>query len=467
MAYILPVNSGMLSIAIPGLKEELVCATALSACVGCVLMGVLSNYPFMLAPGMGTNAFFTFSIVLGRGLPWQAALAAVFVAACIFILLSVTGLRTLMVRLFPAGIKDSIGAGVGLFLAFIAFQSAEGMGISIGNPATLVALNPLGADEYDAAKIWLSLAVLMVTAALFAMKMPGAPLIGIIFGTAVCWIEGAARGEAGSVFGYPFGSNGDRSVFGFHIYVPQGVVAAPSIAGLAGALWEGFGAASDPATAGDFWAAVATFCYTDLLDSSGTFLAVAKVAGLTDSRGNLPLARQNMAFLADALASLFGGMLGVSTVTTYVESSAGVADGAKTGLAAIVTGICFALAIFFAPLVSAIPPLASGPILCLLGGLMFGSVRGIDWDDLEESLPAFLAMITMPFTFSIGYGIIVGLFAWVIIQLLLVPHRLIQKVHPFVRFRALWDGAWIDGQAEDKTDVPVGASAAQAEPIVV
>mmetsp|Transcript_79776 Transcript_79776/g.258455 ORF Transcript_79776/g.258455 Transcript_79776/m.258455 type:complete len:161 (+) Transcript_79776:1203-1685(+) len=160
-------------------------------------------------------------------------------------------------------------------------------------------------------------------------------------------------------------------------------------------------------------------------------------------------------------------MLGVSTVTTYVESSAGVADGAKTGLAAIVTGICFALAIFFAPLVSAIPPLASGPILCLLGGLMFGSVRGIDWDDLEESLPAFLAMITMPFTFSIGYGIIVGLFAWVIIQLLLVPHRLIQKVHPFVRFRALWDGAWIDGQAEDKTDVPVGASAAQAEPIVV
>mmetsp|Transcript_79772 Transcript_79772/g.258430 ORF Transcript_79772/g.258430 Transcript_79772/m.258430 type:complete len:165 (+) Transcript_79772:1203-1697(+) len=159
-------------------------------------------------------------------------------------------------------------------------------------------------------------------------------------------------------------------------------------------------------------------------------------------------------------------MLGVSTVTTYVESSAGVADGAKTGLAAIVTGICFALAIFFAPLVSAIPPLASGPILCLLGGLMFGSVRGIDWDDLEESLPAFLAMVTMPFTFSIGYGIIAGLFAWVIIQLLLVPHRLIQGVHPFVRFRALWDGAWIDGQVPVCADAdakPVGASAADAE----
>ncbi|CAE8600313.1 unnamed protein product [Polarella glacialis] len=480
MAYILPVNSGMLSIVIPGMKEQLVCATALSACFGCCLMGVLSNYPFMLAPGMGTNAFFTFSIILGRGLPWQAGLAAVFVASWIFILLSIIIGRGLpfVVRLFPTGVKDSIGAGVGLFLAFISFQSAEGMGISISDPATLVALNPLGAGEYDAAKIWLSLLVLVLTAALFIAKIPGAPLIGILFGTAVCWIEGAIRGEAGSVFGYPFGSNGDRNAPQFHVYVPQGVVATPTLAGLSGALWEGFGAAVDPETASTFWTAVATFCYTDFLDSSGTFLVVAKVAGLTDSRGHLPLARQNMAYLADGIAALVGSMLGVSTVTTYVESISGVADGAKTGLAAIVTGACFFLAIFFAPLFSAIPPLASGPILCLLGSLMFGSVRGIDWDDLEESLPAFLTIVTMPFTFGIGYGIIAGVVAWVVIQLLLVPHRMKQGVHPFVRFRALWNAAWIDGQeaAEDKTDVlvcadadamPTGASAAQAEPDLV
>lgn len=186
--------------------------------------------------------------------------------------------------------------------------------------------------------------------------------------------------------------------------MPKGIFGKPSLQGLSGALWSGFGAASDPEMFGTFWTAVATFCYTDLLDSSGTFFAVAKVAGLTDRNGNLPLARQNMAYLADAIAALFGAMLGVSTVATYAESTAGVADGAKTGLAPLVTGVCFLLAIPFAPVVSAVPPMASGPILCLLGALMCSSVRGIDWEDLQESMPAFVAMVTMPFTFSIGYG---------------------------------------------------------------
>ncbi|CAK9062185.1 Adenine/guanine permease AZG1 (AzgA-homolog protein) (Protein AZAGUANINE RESISTANT 1) (AtAzg1) [Durusdinium trenchii] len=340
MAYILPVNSGMLSLVIPGMREQLVCATALAAFCGCWLMGILSNYPFMLAPGMGTNAFFTFTICLGRGLPYQAAFAAVFVAGWIFMLLSITGLRTLMIRLFPEGIKESIGAGVGLYLTFIAFQSSEGMGLSVKDPATLVTLNSLSPDSYDAAKLWLSLAVLCLTATLFAAKVPGAPLIGIIFGTMVCWIEGFARGEEQSVFGYPFGTKGHRDA-SFHIYLPTSLVAQPSLSGLSGALWSGFGAATDPAMASTFWTAVATFCYTDLLDSSGTFFAVAKVAGLTDARGNLPLARQNMAYLADAIAALIGSMLGVSTVATFAESTAGVADGAKTGLAPLVTGAVF------------------------------------------------------------------------------------------------------------------------------
>ncbi|CAK9070264.1 unnamed protein product [Durusdinium trenchii] len=449
MAYILPVNSGMLSLVMPDKREQLVCATALAAFCGCWLMGIMSNYPFMLAPGMGTNAFFTFTICLGRGLPVDAAFAAVFVAGLIFITLSITGLRTLMIRLFPEGIKESIGAGVGLFLTFIAFQTSEGMGLSVGDKATLVTLNSLSSSNYDAAKLWLSIAVLCITATLFSAKVPGAPLIGIMCGTAVCWIEGFARGEEHSVFGYPFGTDGDRSNPDFKIYVPTSMFASPSLSGLSGSLWSGFAAASDPALAATFWTAVGTFCYTDLLDSSGTFFAVAKVAGLTDRRGNLPLARQNMAYLADALAALIGSMLGVSTVATFAESTAGVADGAKTGLASLVTGACFLLAIPIAPVVSAVPPLASGPILCLLGALMCSSVRGIDWDDYEESMPAFVSMVTMPFTFSIGYGIIGGLALWIAIQILLAPVRIYRREDPFVRFKKLWAGVFVEGLESD------------------
>ena len=243
MAYILPVNSGMLSLAVPDMKEQLVCATALAAFCGCWLMGILSNFPFMLAPGMGTNAYFTFSIVLGRGLPWQAAFAAVFVAGCLFTLLSVTGMRTLLIRLFPEGIKEIIGAGVGLFLTFIAFQSAEGMGFSVADPATLVKLGSLSSDSYDSAKMWLSLAVLVITASLLAAKVPGAPLIGIVLGTVICWIEGWAHGTEGTVFGYPFGTGGDSSAKDFRIYVPTGIVPCQQTADRASALslWIGSG----------------------------------------------------------------------------------------------------------------------------------------------------------------------------------------------------------------------------------
>ncbi|CAK9074913.1 unnamed protein product [Durusdinium trenchii] len=453
MAYILPVNSGMLSLVIPGMREQLVCATALAAFCGCWLMGTLSNYPFMLGPG-SMNAFFTFTICLGRGLPYQAAFASVFVAGCMFLLVSITGLRTLMIRLFPKGIKETIGAGVGLFLTFIAFQASAGMGLSTADPATLVTLNSLSPESYDAPKLWLSLVVLGLTAALFAAKVPGAPLMGILFGTAVCWIEGFARGKERSVFGYPFGTLGKRDA-GFHIYLPTGLLGDPSLSGLSGALWSGFGAATDPVMASTFWTAVATFCYTDLLDASGTFFAVAKVARLTDTRGNLPLARQNMAYLADGFAALIGAMLGVSTVVTFAESTVGVADGAKTGLAPLVTGTCFLLAIPIAPVVSAVPPLATGPILCLLGVLMCQSLRSIDWEDFQESIPAFVTMVTMPYTFSIGYGIIAGLLLWLVIQFLLIPVRLVKREDPLVRFKVLWAGVFVheDEALAEKQDL--------------
>ena len=345
------------------------------------------------------------------------------------------------------------------------------MGLSVADPATLVTLNSLSPSNYDSAKLWLSIAVLCVTATLFAAKVPGAPLMGILFGTGICWIEGYSRGVEHSVFGYPFGSGGDWSTDDFRIYVPEKIIGSPSLDGLSGALWEGFGAATDPEMASTFWTAVATFCYTDLLDSSGTFFAVAKVAGLTDKRGNLPLARQNMAYLADAIAALIGSMLGVSTVATFAESTAGVADGAKTGMASLTTGLCFLLAIPIAPVVSAVPPLASGPILCLLGALMCSSVRGINWDDFEESMPAFVAMVTMPYTFSIGYGIIAGLLLWIAIQFLLAPLRLWRGESPFVKCKALWAGVFVEGvESEDEfslserdTDLP-STSEAPSEP---
>jgi len=214
-----------------------------------------------------------------------------------------------------------------------------------------------------------------------------------------------------------------------------------------------------------FWAAVLTLCYSDLLDASGTFFAVAKAAGLTDKRGNLPLAKQNMAYIADALAALMGSIFGVSTVATYAESTVASTDGAKTGLASIVTGLCFVLAIPFAPIVSAIPPLATGPILCLVGGLMFRELREVDWDDVEEAIPAFVGVMMMPFTFSIGYGIIGGVGVWFAVQFLLIPHRLTQGVDPLIRFKTLWRNAREESECE-KASPETEAVAPQSEDVV-
>ena len=269
------------------------------------------------------------------------------------------------------------------------------MGICTAHPNTLVCLNSLSPKNYDAYKIYLSLLVLGLTAALLVARIPGAALVGIIFGTAVCWLEGWTRGEE-SLLAYPFQGNGTT----FYLYVPDRLVSTPSF-GLMGAVSGGFRAAVDPDVMVSFWTAVATLCFSDLLDATGTFFAVARVAGLTE---NGDLVNQDMAYLADALAALFGSFCGVSTVATYGESAVAVADGAKTGLASLVTGCCFALALPFAPLVSCIPPLASAPILCLMGAMMSSSLRRIEWENLEEAIPAFLVLITMPFTFSVGYG---------------------------------------------------------------
>lgn len=437
MAYILPVNVNLLGIAIP-YKKDLVIATAAAGCIGSLLMGILSNFPFGLAPGMGANAYFTFTVVLTYVMPWQDALTAVFFSGCFFLILSVLGLRTLLVKILPRGVQVAMGAGIGIFLCFIGLQSSQGMGIVVDNPATLVTLNtPLTVDSnYDASKMWLSVAVLILTATMLAIKVPGAPLVGILFGTIVAWSECWAKKDD-SAFNYPVGAcNPAQNATlledaGCFCYAPTKVAEAAQIENTAGVFqWN---AVYD----GGFWVAVFTFLYTDILDSSGTFFAVAKRAGYVDKYGNLPKGNANMAYVSDAVATMVGSALGTSTVTTYIESSAGVVDGGRTGLTAVTVGLWFALAIPFAPLLSKIPPLASGPILSIVGGLMMKNIENFEWSDVEEALPAFACLVMIPLTYNTAYGIIAGTMMWIIMQVLLMPYRAFKKQDPLVKFKLL------------------------------
>lgn len=439
MAYILPVNANLLGIVIP-YKKDVVVATAASACIGSLLMGVLANFPFGLAPGMGTNAYFAFTVVLGYGMPWQDALTAVFFSGIFFLVLSLLGLRQLFVRVLPRGVSLSVGAGIGIFLTFIGLQSSQGMGIVVDNPATLVQLNtPLTVDSnYDANKMWISVVVLLLTSTLVAMKVPGAPLIGIIFGTLVAWSECWARKDNSALL-YPLGTCGNLNATelvdaGCFCYAPKKVAETADIRNTAGVFdWK---AVNDQG----FWIAVFTFLYTDILDSTGTFYAVAKKAGYVDQYGNLPKGNANMAYASDAIATIIGSCLGTSTCTTYIESSAGVLDGGRTGVTAITVGLWFALAIPFSPLLSEIPPLASGPILALVGAFMANSMGELDWNDLEEALPAYATLVMIPFTYNIAYGIIAGIFFWIIMQVMLIPYRLVKRKDPLVKFKLLLGG---------------------------
>ncbi|QDZ23810.1 adenine/guanine permease AZG1 [Chloropicon primus] len=438
MAYILPVNANILGIVIP-YKKDLIIATAAAGCIGSILMGLLSNFPFGLAPGMGANAYFTFTAVLSYGMPWQDALTAVFFSGIFFLVLSLLGLRTLLVRLLPRGVQLAVGAGIGIFLCFIGLQSVEGMALVVDNPATLVQLNtPLTvSSNYDASKMWLSVVVLVLTATMMTIKIPGAPLVGIVFGTLVAWSECWARQNA-SAFNYPVGACGgglnatQYEDAGCFCYAPDKFAEAAKIENTAGVFqW---------AAVGDngFWVAVFTFLYTDILDSSGTFFAVAKRAGCVDKNGNLPKGQANMAYAADSIGTIVGSCMGTSTVTTYIESAAGVVDGGRTGLTAIAVGLWFALAIPFAPVLSEIPPLASGPILCIVGALMMKNISDFDWSDAEEALPAFATLVMIPLTFNIAYGIIAGTMMWIIMQVLLMPWRmLVLKKDPLIKFKLL------------------------------
>ncbi len=386
MAYILAANPGILSNAIfleesGDLFDELAIATAVSAAIATFIMGIYARFPFALAPGMGLNAYFAFSVVLGEGIPWQTALAAVFLEGIVFIVLTVTNVRTLVVNAIPQCLKAATTAGIGGFIAYIAFQNA---GLITNSEATLTAFGNLAAPETGIAVVGL-----FMTAAL-VQWLQGGLLWGILGTALIAWVAGVA----------PW---------------PSGIIGLPSIPShLFGQAFVGLSQIS-PETIGELLTVLFVFLFVDFFDTVGTVTGLGMRTGYIDENGNFP--RVNRALMADAVGTSAGAILGTSTVTSYIESASGVAEGGRSGFTAVVTGSLFLLSILFIPLFSAIPALATAPALIIVGVLMVGSVREIQWDDLAEAIPAFLTIILMPLTYSIADGLAAGLISYPLIKL--------------------------------------------------
>ncbi|MFC4427404.1 NCS2 family permease [Deinococcus navajonensis] len=397
MSYILFVNPQVLSSAInvPNAFVQLLMVTAISAAFGSLAMGLIARYPFAQAPGMGLNAFFAFSVVLGMKVPWQTALGAVFISGVLFVLLSALGARQAIVRAIPNSLKFAITGGIGAFLAFLGLRSA---GIVVNNDATLLGLGSLTAPG-----AWLAVLGLMVTAVLMARRVKGAILYGILLTTLLAIVTRApvyAGGPGGALQAFPG--------FGGRVL---GIVDAPvwpaSLVGqldIAGAL--GLGLLS----------VVFTFFFVDFFDATGTLTGLAQKAGALDQNGDMPRARR--AFAMDGLAAMFGAFMGTSTTTAYIESASGIGEGGRTGLTAVTVGVLFLLSMFLWPLAAAIPGAATAPALILVGALMMEGVKQIDWEDISVGLPAFLTLIVMPLTFSIANGVSLGVIAYCAIRAL-------------------------------------------------
>ncbi len=379
MAYILAVNPAILSAA--GMDQAaLVTVTALGAAIGCFLMAGLANYPIAMAPGMGMNAFFAFTVCQGMGVPWQGALGIVFWNGILFLALSASGFREKLVACVPSGLRLGVQAGIGLFIAFVGLRNA---GLIVDNPATLVGLGSM-----QSLPGWLALAGIALTGVLVARKMPGGILVAILL-TAIVGL---------------FVPSGEGMVTEF----PAKIISLPSsLVGTSFALDLSYPFVHFR----EAWPLIFAFLFVDLFDSLGTLLGVSRTAGLLDSSGQLP--RLNRALLADAAATVSGAVLGTSPVTSYVESAAGVKAGGRTGLTAVVVGCCFLLALFLWPLILALPDLATGAALVVIGLTMVEGMRHLDFDDIAEFLPAILTMLAMPLAYSISDGIALGFMIYV------------------------------------------------------
>jgi AGZA family xanthine/uracil permease-like MFS transporter len=388
MAYIVVVNPLILGAA--GLPVAGVAvATCLSAGIGSILMGLLSNYPLALAPGMGLNAYFTYTVVKGMGLPWQTALGCVFLSGVAFMLLTLAGVRRAIIGALPRSLFAAVGGGIGLFIAFIGLRDA---GIIIPTQGTVVGLGKL--TEPTTA---LAVLGLLVIASLQALAVRGAILIGILLIAILAWVLGVSHFAPAS---YTLADLGSTA---FKLDIP----AALNLKGGVGlSLIE----------------IIFVFLFVDMFDNVGTLVAVTKRAGLVTKDGSVP--RMNRILLSDSISMLIGALAGTSPVTSYIESAAGVAVGGRTGLTAIVVGILFLLTLFFAPIVQAIPAVATAPALILVGALMMGALAEVEWSEPGAAIPAFLTVIIIPLSYSIANGLAFGITSYAVLKLVRGQARL-------------------------------------------
>ncbi|KAF8394838.1 hypothetical protein HHK36_018775 [Tetracentron sinense] len=429
-----PVNPGY-SACLGKTRKDLIVATVASSLIGCLIMGAFANLPLALAPGMGANAYFAYTVVGFHGsgnVPYKSALAAVFIEGLIFLLISALGIRAKLAKLVPKSVRVSSSAGIGLFLAFIGLQDNQGIGLIGYSPATLVSLAACprssraslapvqiwgngtvtllegGTVSGDilclkgrmlSPTFWLGVVGLIIIIYCLYKNIKGAMIYGIFFVTAVSWFRNT------SVTAFPDTVSGNSA----HQYFKK-VVDVHMIESTAGALsFKGIGK-------GYFWEALVTFLYVDILDTTGTLYSMARFAGFANGNGDFE--GQYFAFMSDAASIVVGSLLGTSPVTTFVESSTGIREGGRTGLTALTVAGYFFLALFFTPLLASIPAWAVGPPLILVGVFMMKSVKEIEWDDMREAIPAFVTIILMPFTYSIAYGLVGGIGICIVINLL-------------------------------------------------
>ena len=401
MAYILAVNPNILSAS--GMDRGAVfTATALASFLGSCLMALLSNYPFVLAPGMGLNAYFAYTVVLGMGYTWQMALAAVFVEGLIFIVMSVTNVREAIFNAIPMNLKHAVSVGIGLFIAFIGLQNAH---IVVNNDSTLLGLFSFkgsmtdGTFTYEGITVLLAIIGILVTAIFLIKNIKG----GILWGILITWGLGilcqftglyTPNIDAGFYSLLPDFSNG--------LSIPS---LAPTFMKMDFSIVFTF----------DFVIIMFAFLFVDMFDTLGTLIGVASKADMLDEDGKLPNIRG--ALLSDAVATSIGAVCGTSTVTTFVESASGVAEGGRTGLTSLTSGILFGLSLFLSPIFLAIPSFATAPALVIVGFLMLTSITKIDFNDYTEAIPCFITIIAMPFMYSISEGIAMGTIAYVVINL--------------------------------------------------
>lgn len=402
MAYILAVNPNLLGNEFGSAMDPtaVLIATCLASFVGTLAMALLANYPFALAPGMGLNAYFSFTVCGAMGYSWKVALMAVFVEGLIFIVLSLTSVREAIFDAIPSTLKKGVSAGIGLFIAFIGLQGAH---LVVANDSTLI-------TYVDFAGNWhtqgicavLALIGLLLTAVLYIKNVKGSILIGII----ATWILGMLAQAAGI---YTIDAEN-----GFYSLYPS--MAFTDFTSIGKTFGQCFTADFGNVRIFDFIVVLLSFLFVDMFDTIGTLIGVSSKAGMLDKDEKLP--RIKPALLADAIATSVGAIFGTSTTTTFVESSAGVGEGARTGLASVVTGFLFLLAIFFAPIFTAIPGFATAPALIFVGFLMVSAILKVDFEDATEAVPAYLCLIAMPLMYSISEGIAIGVISYVIINVI-------------------------------------------------